>query len=42
MSTNHIEPYKPFKIEKRDKKCVLGNYRKKKLGTNIIKKNNKK
>ena len=28
MSTNHIEPYKTFKIEKRDKECVLGNYQK--------------
>ena len=27
MSTNHIEPYKTFKIEKRDKECVLGIYR---------------
>ena len=26
MSTNHIQPYGNFKIEKRDKECVLGIY----------------
>ena len=26
MSTNHIQPYGTFKIEKRDKECVLGIY----------------
>ena len=27
MSTSHIQPYGTFKIEKRDKECVLGIYR---------------
>ena len=27
MSTNHIQPYRTFKIGKRDKECVLGIYR---------------